>query len=120
MLCLSNLLFDRNCLRFQNVYESSKSLFQPKYQMLQRIMKSLSKDGFDYQAYNENEEISPKSLPKDRHGNVKLGDRRTTQVQTSLMYTDMVNLEFYNKNSVNLQGEVFNASGRRTANTACW
>ena len=56
---LFNLLFDRNGLRFQNVYVFSKSLFQPKYQMLEKIMKSLEDEGLGYQAFSENEEIPP-------------------------------------------------------------
>lgn len=54
-----NLLFDINGLRFQNLYVFSKSLFQPKYMMLEEVMKSLSNDGIGYFAYSENEEIPP-------------------------------------------------------------
>lgn len=52
-----NLLFDANGLRFQNVYVFSKSLFQPKYQMMETVMKPLSREGIGYYPYSENEEI---------------------------------------------------------------
>jgi hypothetical protein len=54
-----NLLFDVNGLRFSNVYVFSKSLFQPKYRMLETIMKSLSEEGIGFHAYSENDEIPP-------------------------------------------------------------
>lgn len=54
---LFNLLFDENGLRFQNVYVFSKSLFQPKYEMLKTVMKLLSCEGIGYYPYSENEEI---------------------------------------------------------------
>jgi len=52
-----NMLFDANGLCFENVYVFSKSLFQPKYRMLNNIMKSLS--GIGYFAYSENDEVPP-------------------------------------------------------------
>lgn len=56
---LFNLLFDVNGLRFQNVYVFSKSLFQPKYKMLETVMRSLSDEGVGYYAYSENEQVPP-------------------------------------------------------------
>jgi len=52
-----NMLFDANGLRFQNVYVFSKSLFQPKYRMLEKVMKSLAADGIGYFAFSENDEV---------------------------------------------------------------
>jgi len=52
-----NMLFDANGLCFENLYVFSKSLFQPKYRMLNNIMKSLSEIG--YFAYSENDEVPP-------------------------------------------------------------
>lgn len=58
-----NLLFNLNGLRFANLFVFSKSLFQPKYRMLESVMKSLVNEGIGYQAYSENDEIpSPEEL----------------------------------------------------------
>ena len=54
-----NLLFDVNGLRFANLYVFSKSLFQPKYQMLETLMTRLSNEGMGYHAYNDNDEVPP-------------------------------------------------------------
>lgn len=35
---LFNLIFDRNGLRFENIYVFSKSLYQPKYQFLKKVL----------------------------------------------------------------------------------
>ncbi|KAK9708056.1 Poxvirus A32 protein [Popillia japonica] len=48
------LLIDENGLRFDNLYVYSRSLYQPKYQFLEKVMKS---SGIKYYAYNENEEV---------------------------------------------------------------
>lgn len=52
-----NMLFDPNGLRFQNVYVFSKSLFQPKYRMLEAVFKALSDEGIGYFAYSENDDV---------------------------------------------------------------
>lgn len=54
-----NMLFDANGLCFQNVYVFSKSLFQPKYRMLENVFKALANDGIGYFAYSENDEVPP-------------------------------------------------------------
>ena len=54
-----NLLFDVNGVRFANLYVFSKSLFQPKYRMLESLMTRLADDGPGYHAYSENEEVPP-------------------------------------------------------------
>lgn len=54
-----NLLFDKNGVRFENLYVFSKSLFQPKYRMLEKVMKAVFDEGIGYFAYSENEEIPP-------------------------------------------------------------
>lgn len=56
---LFNLLFDINGLRFNNIYVFSKSLFQPKYRMLETVMKSLTDEGISYFTFSENDEIPP-------------------------------------------------------------
>lgn len=50
-----NLLFDKNGLRFSNVYVFSKSLYQPKYQLLEQVMNNVPQVG--YFAYSNNEDI---------------------------------------------------------------
>lgn len=52
-----NLLFDRNGLSFSNVHVFSKSLYQPKYMMLQKIMSTIPEIG--YFTYRKNEEVIP-------------------------------------------------------------
>lgn len=54
-----NLLFDKNGLRFENVYVFSKSLFQPKYHMLENVLNAVSDEGIGYYAYSENDEVPP-------------------------------------------------------------
>ena len=63
---LFNLLFDINGLRFQNVYVFSKSLFQPKYKMLESVMRPLKDEGAEYYAHSENEQVpSPDEVAPD-------------------------------------------------------
>lgn len=50
-----NLLFDPNGLRFSNVYVFSKSLYQPKYVMLEKVMAEVPEIG--YFPFRENEEV---------------------------------------------------------------
>jgi hypothetical protein len=57
-----SLLFDKNGLKFQNIYIYSKSLNQPKCVYLKKVMDSLKEIGF-YQ-YRENAEILPPSRAK--------------------------------------------------------
>lgn len=52
---LFNLLFSENGLRFDNVYVFSKSLNQPKYKFLERVMKGVPEVG--YFTYDENEAV---------------------------------------------------------------
>lgn len=49
-----NLLFDANGLRFSNVYVFSKSLYQPKYKLLEKI---LAETGIGYFPYADNENV---------------------------------------------------------------
>jgi hypothetical protein len=50
-----NLLFHRNGLRFNNLYIFSKTLGQPKYELLKRIMHGLPKIGFFM--HSDNDEV---------------------------------------------------------------
>lgn len=59
---LLSLLTHPNGLRFKNVYIYSKSLNQPKYQLLERIMKGLPQIG--YFTYTENVDVLPPSKVK--------------------------------------------------------
>lgn len=49
-----NLLFDPNGLRFANVYVFSKSLHQPKYKLLEKV---LEESGIGYFSYTDNESV---------------------------------------------------------------
>lgn len=51
-----NLIFDENGVKFKNLYIFSKSLNQPKYKFLARVMKGVPEIG--YFAFNENERVS--------------------------------------------------------------
>lgn len=59
-----NLLFEKNGLRFTNVYVFSKSLYQPKYVLLEKVMAKVPEVG--YFPYNDNEEVIP---PEDAESN---------------------------------------------------
>lgn len=50
-----NLLFDPNGLGFSNLYVFSKSLYQPKYVMLEKVMFTVPEIG--YFAYRENDDV---------------------------------------------------------------
>lgn len=50
-----SLLFDENGLKFENVYIYSKSLYQPKYEYLKKVLRNI--DDVGYYAYKENDEI---------------------------------------------------------------
>ena len=50
-----NLIIHENGLRFMNVYVYSKSLFQPKYQVLERAIKNVP--GVSYNKYNSDDNI---------------------------------------------------------------
>lgn len=50
-----NLLFNPNGLRFQNVYVFSKSLYQPKYELLKKVLTALPSIG--YYPFTENEQV---------------------------------------------------------------
>lgn len=52
---LLSLLFSENGLRFENVYVYSKSLYQPKYQLLQDVLKRIK--GISYFPFQNNEEV---------------------------------------------------------------
>lgn len=56
MNAMFNLLFDVNGFHFQNLYVFSKSLFEPKYQMVEELVKSVSDNGIDYFAFSKNKE----------------------------------------------------------------
>lgn len=50
-----NLLFDPNGLKFETVYVFSKSLYQPKYKYLERVLASIPE--VEYFPFRENEEV---------------------------------------------------------------
>lgn len=50
-----NLLFDPNGLRFANVYVFSKSLYQPKYGFLERVLTDIP--DIEYYKFSENEQV---------------------------------------------------------------
>jgi Poxvirus A32 protein len=50
-----SLLYDKNGLRFENVYIYSKSLDQPKYKQLEHVLNLIPQIG--YYKYSDNEEI---------------------------------------------------------------
>lgn len=52
---LLSCIFDPNGLRFQNLYIFSKSLFQPKYEMLSKVLKGI--EGLGYFPYSDNDAI---------------------------------------------------------------
>lgn len=57
------LLFHPKGLRFENVYVCSKSLFQPKFQLLKNVLDSIPECG--YYTYSEIDEIIPPHEVKD-------------------------------------------------------
>lgn len=52
---LLSLLFNENGLKFASVYVYSKSLYQPKYQLLQDVLKSVK--GISYFQFRDNEDV---------------------------------------------------------------
>lgn len=60
---LLSLLFHPNGLTFENVYIFSKSLNQPKYQLLEEVLNSVH--GIGYHSYRENDEIIDTSEAKE-------------------------------------------------------
>lgn len=50
-----NLLFSSNGLQFENVYVFSKSLYQPKYKFLEKVLTSIPSIG--YYPFSENEQV---------------------------------------------------------------
>lgn len=52
---LLSLLFHPNGLKFENVYIFSKSLYQPKYQLLEEVLNGVH--GIGYHSFRENDEI---------------------------------------------------------------
>lgn len=61
--------------------------------------------------------VDATSLKRDKQGNVLFDDRRLTQVQAPRKNKDAVNLEFLYYNTISLQGDIFNANGRKITNT---
>lgn len=59
---LVSLLVDPNGLRFENIYIFSKSLHQPKYKMLEKILGSI--DGMGWYTFTNNSEVPPPSEVK--------------------------------------------------------
>lgn len=49
------LLFNENGLRFENVYVYSKSLYQPKYKLLEDVLKKVN--GVSYFPFKDNDEV---------------------------------------------------------------
>lgn len=54
---LLTLITHPNGLRFENVYIYSKSLKQPKYKLLEKLLQSV--DGVEYFPFNEHEQVVP-------------------------------------------------------------
>lgn len=54
---MNNLLHHQNVLKFENVYVYSKSLGQPKYSYLERLLRSIR--GIGYYAFSASENILP-------------------------------------------------------------
>lgn len=52
---LLSLLFNENGLKFENVYVYSKSLYQPKYRLLEDVLKKVK--GLSYFPFKDNEEV---------------------------------------------------------------
>lgn len=52
---LLSLLFNENGLCFENVYTYSKTLYQPKYQLLQEVLKQV--EGISYFPFRDNDEV---------------------------------------------------------------
>lgn len=50
-----NLLFDPNGLRFKNVYVFSKSLYQPKYKFLEKVLSDIPE--INYYIFTENDQV---------------------------------------------------------------
>lgn len=61
---LLSLIFDADGLRFQNIYVFSKSLYQPKYKFLEKVLSSL--DDIGYYPFTENEQV-PHPNDVERH-----------------------------------------------------
>lgn len=59
---LVSLLVDPNGLRFKNIYIFSKSLHQPKYKMLEKILEPI--DGLGWYAFTNNSEVPSPSEVK--------------------------------------------------------
>lgn len=57
-----SLIEQANGLRFENVYVYSKSLYQPKYEYLSNLLKSIP--GLGYYAYSDGSEILPPDQAK--------------------------------------------------------
>lgn len=60
---LLSLIFEPNGLRFENIYVFSKSLFQPKYELLQNVISKIK--GIGYFTYDQNEQIIDPSEAKE-------------------------------------------------------
>lgn len=58
-----SLLVEPNGLSFENVYVYSKSLYQPKYQLLAEVLKQIK--GMCYYPYSENDDIVDPSSAKE-------------------------------------------------------
>lgn len=56
-----SLIEDPNGLRFENIYIYSKSLYQPKYQYLRTLFKTLKEIGYS-ESENEKDIISPQEI----------------------------------------------------------
>lgn len=60
---LISLLFSENGLKFENVYIYSKSLYQPMYQLLQKVLEQVK--GVGYYPFSENEDVIDPSEAKE-------------------------------------------------------
>lgn len=59
---LLSLITDINGVYFENIYIYSKSLYQPKYQFLEQVLKRVK--GIGYYKFSENEDVIPPSESK--------------------------------------------------------
>lgn len=75
---LLNLLYHPNGLRFKNVYVFSKTLYQEKYQQLEKILKSIIGMGY----YASDEAIPP--LHEIKQHSIIVFDDVTTEKQTEI------------------------------------
>lgn len=60
---LLSLIFNENGIKFENVYVYSKSLYQPKYELLKKVLSKVK--GIEYFPYKDNDDVIPISEAKN-------------------------------------------------------